>query len=33
MTSHESRIVTGIQPTGELTIANYVGAMKPVVEM
>ena len=33
MTSHESRIVTGIRPTGELTIANYVGAMKPVVEM
>lgn len=29
----ESRIVTGIRPTGELTIANYVGAMKPIAEM
>ncbi len=28
-----SRIVTGVRPTGELTVANYVGAMKPVVEM
>lgn len=28
-----SRIVTGIRPTGELTIANYVGAMKPIVDM
>lgn len=27
------RIVTGVRPTGELTIANYVGAMKPVVDM
>ncbi len=33
MTSDKNRIVTGIRPTGELTIANYVGAMKPVVEM
>lgn len=31
--SRESRIVTGIRPTGELTIANYVGAMKPITEM
>jgi len=28
-----SRALTGIRPTGELTIANYVGAMQPMVEM
>lgn len=27
------RALTGIRPTGDLTVANYVGAMKPLVEM
>lgn len=27
------RAITGIRPTGDLTVANYVGAMKPLVEM
>lgn len=28
-----SRAVTGIRPTGDLSVANYVGAMKPILEM
>lgn len=28
-----SRAVTGIRPTGDLSVANYVGAMKPITEM
>lgn len=28
-----NRALTGIRPTGELTIANHVGAMQPIVEM
>jgi tryptophanyl-tRNA synthetase len=29
----EPRVVTGIRPTGDLSIANYVGAMKPIGEL
>lgn len=28
-----NRALTGIRPTGDLTIANYVGAMQPIVDM
>ncbi|HSD56390.1 MAG TPA: hypothetical protein VLA92_04535, partial [Candidatus Saccharimonadales bacterium] len=28
-----SRALTGIRPTGELTVANYVGAMEPMVDL
>jgi tryptophanyl-tRNA synthetase len=28
-----SRAVTGIRPTGDLSVANYVGAMRPIVDM
>jgi tryptophanyl-tRNA synthetase len=27
------RVITGVRPTGDLSIANYVGAMKPIVEL
>ncbi len=27
------RVLTGIKPTGELTIGNYIGAIKPLLEM
>lgn len=33
MTHQESRALTGVRPTGELTIGNYLGAIQPVVKM
>lgn len=32
MTSERRRVLTGIQPTGELHVGNYFGAIKPIVE-
>ena len=26
-------VLTGLKPTGELTIGNYVGAIKPMIDM
>lgn len=31
--SYAAELYTGIRPTGDLTIANYVGAVKPLVEL
>lgn len=33
MSAGENIALTGVRPTGDLTIANYVGAMQPMVEM
>ena len=33
MVNRESRALTGVRPTGELTIGNYLGAIQPVVKM
>lgn len=32
-TQYATDIVTGVRPTGDLTIANYLGAIKPIVEL
>jgi tryptophanyl-tRNA synthetase len=28
-----ARILTGVRPTGDLTVANYLGAIKPIIEL
>ena len=33
MMSHQARVFSGIQPTGSLTLGNYLGAVKRFVEM
>lgn len=30
---NESRVLTGIRPTGDLSVANYVGAMQPILDI
>ena len=27
------RILTGLKPTGELTLGNYIGAIKPLIKL
>ena len=33
MIRREPKALTGVRPTGELTIGNYLGAIQPVVNM
>lgn len=33
MAKHVIDIVTGVRPTGDLTVANYLGAIKPIVDL
>jgi len=30
---YKVEILTGIRPSGDLTIANYLGAVRPIVEL
>ena len=33
MHSSKIEVITGIRPTGDLTVANYLGAVKPIVDL
>ena len=33
MTAHRKRLLTGLQPSGQLHVGNYLGALKPFIEL
>ena len=33
MTQNKKRLLTGLQPSGQLHIGNYLGALKPFVDL
>ena len=33
MAKYTTDIITGVRPNGDLTIANYLGAIKPIIDL